>query len=344
MSVVILYSKSRPHPIVNQLVALFPDAIHADPLEPPVKANLIIHVETPVYVWTSSTARHVFVRNPATYTKEWDAYMPLFDQVIGPDAVTSMEIGGEPPVVQPPTDLPPISIVTLMHNRPEFFDLACHNLMITDYPKTKIEWIIVDDSDVESEQVKKVAAATTLKIVYLHIPKTPVAAKRNMGVAKATADIILMMDDDDHYPKDSIAKRVAWLAREMPTGKKQSQIIYCPVIAMYDLTRYISAMNIPELELAPAERVSEATLAFTREAWVAQQFPDENMAEGFGFLDGREDISVEIPPKDVIVSFIHKGNSSSRRIPKEQEPNGCHYGFADEYFRYVHKVGGGMED
>jgi hypothetical protein len=173
-----------------------------------------------------------------------------------------------------------------------------------------------------------------------------IGAKRNAAVTAAAddVDVFVCMDDDDHYPKDSIAKRVSWLSRELPKDKKQAQIVYCSVIAMYDLKRYISAMNVPELELGPAERVSEATLAFTREAWTTKPFPDESVAEGFGFLEDREALSVEIPPRDVIVSFIHLGNSTSRRMPKEQEPNGCHYGFPDEYFRYVHKVGGGMED
>ena len=108
---------------------------------------------------------------------------------------------------------------------------------------------------------------------------------------------------------------------------------------MYDLTRYISAMNVPELDIGPAERVSEATLIFTRDAWVARPFPDSNMAEGLEFVEGREEISVEMPPAGIIVSFIHTKNTSSRRIPKEEEPNGCHYGFSDEYFQYIHTTG-----
>jgi Glycosyl transferase family 2 len=336
MSVVILCSKSRPHPIVDQLLTLFPDAVRADPLEPPVKANLIIHVETPVYVWTSSTSRNVFVRNLATYTKEWDAYMPLFDQVIEHDAVSSMEIGGEPPVVQPPTDLPPISIVTLMHNRPEFFDLACHNLMITDYPKTNIEWIIVDDSDVESEQVKKVAAATTLKIVYLYLPKTPVAAKRNMGVAKATAEIILMMDDDDHYPETSIRRRVGWLGHP-----RKPQAAAATTIACYDLVRGISAVNTPPLTLSLGKRVSEATLTFYKSWWSARPFPESvQIGEAEGFIAGRELDVMEIPPQQIIVAFSHGKNLSGRRVPGGDITPGCFWGFPKEFLVFIHGLAG----
>jgi hypothetical protein len=49
-------------------------------------------------------------------------------------------------------DCPPISVVTLTYNRRKFLDLAFHTLLITDYPKDKIEWIIVEDSDAVEEQ------------------------------------------------------------------------------------------------------------------------------------------------------------------------------------------------
>ena len=335
-------------------------------------ADINIHVESPLRLAIPWARFNVFVTDIDFVSWAWTK--TEMDLVISKASVTERAMAIKnfrrlfqvavqkqhlPMLPIPPpagTPKPKVAVITLTRNRKLWWPNMVMNVMKQTWPVSRLEWVIVDDGDdgerIGSDVEEFMEKSPGIVVRYVEIPpvegeeRRTIGAKRNAGVEAAgdDVDVFVCMDDDDHYPKDSIAKRVAWLAREMPTGKKQSQIIYCPVIAMYDLTRYISAMNIPELELAPAERVSEATLAFTREAWVAQQFPDENMAEGFGFLDGREDISVEIPPKDVIVSFIHKGNSSSRRIPKEQEPNGCHYGFADEYFRYVHKVGGGMED
>jgi len=246
---------------------------------------------------------------------------------------------------------PKVAILTLTKNRKDWWPNMVANVMRQSWHMSRLEWVIVDDGDegqrigTEVEEFMEKSPGIVVRYVEMTSQKS-IGAKRNAAVEAASedAEIFVCMDDDDHYPKDSVAKRVAWFKRELPAGKAQSQIVYCSVIAMYDLTRYISAMNVPELELGAAERVSEATLAFTREAWTTKPFPDVNMAEGFGFLEDREAISVEIPTKDVIVSFIHRGNSSSRRMPKDQEPNGCHYGFPDEYFRYVHKIGGGMED
>jgi len=41
----------------------------------------------------------------------------------------------------------------------------------------------------------------------------------------------------------------------------------------------------------------------------------------------------------VIVSLIHKKNTSSRKAPPMAEPNGCHYGFSDELFTLVTEIG-----
>lgn len=261
----------------------------------------------------------------------------------------------------PPSDaeLPKVGIITVTRNRPEWWVNMLQNVVKQDWPVTNMEWIIVDDGDagqrlgtVVDEFMEK---SPGIMIRYVESLKTmTIGAKRNAAVEAASEDVsvFVCMDDDDHYPRDSIKNRLAWLNRALPVrkGKEgkgvkdpvQSQIGYCSMLPMYDLTRYISAMNVPDMEIGPAERVSEATLVFTRAAWVARPFPDTNMAEGIEFVEGREELSVEMPSKDVIVSFIHTKNSSSRRIPKEEEPNGCHYGFTDEFFKYLHQIGGGQ--
>jgi hypothetical protein len=162
-----------------------------------------------------------------------------------------------------------------------------------------------------------------------------IGAKRNAGVRAASPDVSLfmMMDDDDHYPSSSVASRASWLS--VPGVN----IAYCSVIYMYDIPRYISAINVPPMKDSPASRVSEATLTFNRAAFERRQFSDVSMAEGEEFMMGRWTESIEIPPHGIIVSFIHKGNTSSRRMPQNQEPTGSYYGFSDDYFRWLFSVG-----
>jgi hypothetical protein len=236
------------------------------------------------------------------------------------------------------TQPPKVAVITVTRNRAAWWPNMVQNIVTQAWPISHLEWIIVDDGDegqrLESRVEKLCEERPALTIRYVGMnPGQTIGAKRNAGVAAAGADVsvFMMMDDDDHYPSSSVASRASWLT--VPGVK----VAYCSTIYMYDIPRYISAINTPPMKDSPAARVSEATLAFTRAGF--RPFPDVSMAEGEGFMVGRWGESVEIPPAGVIVSFIHTGNTSSRRIPKEQEPNGSHYGFSDDYFRWLFSVG-----
>jgi hypothetical protein len=80
-------------------------------------------------------------------------------------------------------------------------------------------------------------------------------------------------------------------------------------------------------------------LAFKRSFFESGKFPASvNIAEGEGFIVGREAKTAEISPRGVIVSFLHGGNATSRRVPESTEANGCHYGFSDEFFTYISEL------
>ena len=241
-------------------------------------------------------------------------------------------------------DCPPISVVTLLYNRKAFFDLACHNVMITDYPKNKIEWIIVDDSDDPMEQasdrVMAVAAKSDpVRIVYVPLAKkTPVSEKRNIGVRKATAEIVLMMDDDDHYPETSFRRRVAWLTQH-PWKPRAAA---ATTIACYDLKKGTSSVNVPPLDIPLGQRISEATLTFWRSWWEERPFSSDTVVgEAEDFLSGREGDLLELPAQQTIVAFSHGRNVSSRRVPSDPDAApSCFWGFPKEFLIFIHKLAG----
>ena len=47
-------------------------------------------------------------------------------------------------------ELPNISLVTILHENKEYYPLLQHNWDNIDYPKDKLEWIIVDDSKTDN--------------------------------------------------------------------------------------------------------------------------------------------------------------------------------------------------
>lgn len=338
--VILLFSKSAPPACLAQLDALFPGAKHMDYLEAPLPADLIVHIETPIYGWMPWASANIFLMNPATYTTEWDAYLPRFTNIFKLDELphqftVQRTERPAPPILK---EYPPISVVTLLHNRPKFFNLACYNLMTADYPLSKIEWIIVDDSSPDAscaDDIRATAAkSNTLKIIYIEMPTASVAAKRNMGVKRASNELIAMMDDDDHYPASSLAKRVVWFSH--PSAPKAT---VATTIACYDLLKGISAVNVPPFTLSLGKRISEATLTFKKSWWLERPFSNVHVGEGEDFLKDRELDVLEIPPQQVIVAFSHGANVSSRRLPPEAKP-GCFWGFPKEFLVFIHGLVG----
>lgn len=284
------------------------------------------------------------VRRKAAAKKRYQSFLETMKRIVAEAyAAKGLKPLTLPPILQK-DDCPPISIITLTYNRRKFFDLACHNILASDYPKSKIEWIIVEDSDdpmeAASDIITSVAnASDAINIVYIPLAKkTSVASKRNIGVKKATADIILMMDDDDHYPETSFRRRVAWLTKH-PWKPKA---VAATTIACYDLIKGISAVNVPPTNLSLGQRISEATLTFYKSWWAERGFPIAvQVGEGEEFVAGRESDVLEIPPQQAIVAFSHGKNVSSRRIPSGAEVKpGCFWNFPKEFLVFVHGLAG----
>jgi len=246
-------------------------------------------------------------------------------------------------------ELPPISIITLLYNRKGFLDLAFKNILASDYPKEKIEWVIVDDSDDPEQQcsdkiirfgrengpsIVKPEGAGPMSVTYIPLAKRTIGRKRNVGIHRAEHPIILFMDDDDHYPVSSFRRRVSALL----THPWKPAAAVCTTIACYDLIRGVSAVNTPPWSLGLSKRISEATLTFYKSFWEAKNFPNVNIAEGEGFLEGREHEVLELPPQQIIVAMSHNKNITSRRFP--DGPPSCFWGFSKEFLIFLHKLAG----
>lgn len=261
---------------------------------------------------------------PAALTAAWKHLPPILDE----------------------TDCPSISIITPTYNRRKLIEIAFHNLILSDYPKDKIEWVVVDDSDAPDLSISdKIATfakrAPVANVMYIPLPrKSSIGYKRNVGIERSSHDIILFMDDDDHYPATSFRRRVAWLTRH----PWKASAVGCTTIACYDLLHGVSAVNTPPWELSTAERVSEATLTFYKSFWAQGKFSHTNIAEGERFLHGRETEFLEIPPQQILVAFRHQGNVSSRCIPPAAAAagagKGCFWGFPKEYIVWIHSLVG----
>jgi hypothetical protein len=228
-------------------------------------------------------------------------------------------------------DLPSVSVITITKDRRAFIPLAKYCILAQAYPEDKIEWVSVDDGN---DQIKDlVSDLPNVKYVLCDESKRwTVGAKRNLGVESATHDILVMLDDDDVYPNHSVLSRVAHML-----AAPSRECIFCTTIPCFDIHQKKSFVNVPPNTLSMAERVSEATLCFTRDFWRHTKFPEIQVAEAGAFIRGREHMCREMSPQEVIVSLVHNKNTSSRKAPAG-ESNGCHFGFSDALYTLVMEI------
>lgn len=226
-----------------------------------------------------------------------------------------------------------VSIVTLTRGL-SWWPNMVQNILSQSWPLKDIEWLIVDDTKQLAIQVAQLQKDQPDLTVRYFESNASVGMKRNAGVAAASHPLILFMDDDDHYPSSSIEKRVKALVE---SGRS---CVYCATLPIYDIQHYMSSLLGPSVKKLPHLRASEASLCFTKDFWRPHPFSDTNEGEGQDFLKGRELETVEISPNGILVAFLHKGNPNARfgsNEPPQGEPNGCHYGFSEKYFTYLHQ-------
>ena len=228
-------------------------------------------------------------------------------------------------------ELPDVSIVCITRDRREFMAILKYCYMIQSYPEEKLELVIVDDGEDNIEDT--LIGVPNVKYVRLTEPAT-IGQKRNIGVENAMYDYIVFMDDDDIYGNNSVLQRIIMLMKQPSRG-----CVFSTTIPCYDIENYTSFINMPPVKLPLSQRVSEASMAFTREFWNQRKFTDIQVSEGDAFISGREQMCREISPREVLISLLHSKNTSSRRIPKDIEPNGCHYGLNDNLFKVISEIG-----
>jgi len=205
-------------------------------------------------------------------------------------------------------DLPYVSIITPTYNRTKMFYMAMRNFENFKYPPEKLEWIIIDDTPLEYEQLDDILPVDK-RIKYFKLEglnyKTTVAYKRNIGVEKASHDIIIHMDDDDYYPPESILARVKTLIKYKNDGIK---CVGCSLIGTYDLITGKSSMSSD----GPIS-LSEASMAYYKNFWEKKHFDNTcDKGEHKNFISERLNEIIDIPYSFVIIGINHANNYTGK--------------------------------
>ena len=112
-----------------------------------------------------------------------------------------------------PTDYPFVSIITPTYNRRHLLPILEKCIHQQTYPRCRMEWIIVDDSqDGQPAFQPRRELGLVTKYVVLD-EKIALGAKRNYTLAQAKGEICVYMDDDDFYPPTRVQLAVETFQR-----------------------------------------------------------------------------------------------------------------------------------
>ena len=199
---------------------------------------------------------------------------------------------------------PRVSICTPTFNRRPFFKGLIDSINAQNYPKDKIEWIIVDDgTDKVEDLVKDIPF-----VKYFYTEKMSLGKKRNFMhdqcSFKNDNDIVIYFDDDDYYPKERISHAVEKLtgSNALCAGSSEIYIWFNTLNKMYRFGPY------------GPNHGTAGTFAFKRELLKQTSYEnDALLAEEKHFLKNYTIPFVQLDPLKTILVISHEQNTFDKR-------------------------------
>jgi len=204
---------------------------------------------------------------------------------------------------------PFVSICTPTFNRRPFIPIIIKCFENQDYPKDRMEWIIVDDG---SDKIEDLVAHLPLVKYLKYDQKMTIGKKRNITNDAAKGDIIVYMDDDDYYPPDRVSHAV-------------SKLTSCKALCAGSSLMYLHFKHINKLySFGPygPNHATAATFAFKRELLKQTRFDETSaVAEERKFLKDYTIPFVQLDSTKTILVFSHNQNSFDKKELLKQMPN-----------------------
>ena len=199
-------------------------------------------------------------------------------------------------------NLPFVSVCTPTFNRRPFIPYAIKCFESQDYPREKMEWIIIDDgSDPIEDLVKDVSNV----LYFKYDKKMSLGKKRNIMHMKSKGDIIVYMDDDDYYPPQRVSHAVETLQKNpkaLCSGSSEIYIWFKHIQKMYQFGPY------------GPNHATAGTFAFRRQLILESAYNDEAaLAEEKEFLKNYTIPFVQLDPLKTILVFSHEQNTFDKR-------------------------------
>ena len=199
---------------------------------------------------------------------------------------------------------PLVSICTPTFNRRPFIPIMLDCFRNQDYPKDRMEWIIVDDGTDPIRDLIDVANIPQIK--YVHSPKRMnLGEKRNYMHTLTKGSIIVYMDDDDYYPPERVSHAV-------DTLMKNPQALCAGSSELYVYFKHIQKM----VQCGPygPNHATAGTFAFRSTLLKETRYVDTAaLAEERAFLKDYTVPFVQLDPLKTILVFSHIHNTFDKK-------------------------------
>ena len=197
---------------------------------------------------------------------------------------------------------PFVSICTPTFNRRPFIPFMLKCFEQQDYPKDRMEWIIVDDG---TDKIGDLVAHIPQVKYFPLDKKILLGQKRNFMHEKTRGDILVYMDDDDYYPPERVSHAVEMLEKTpgaLCAGSSEIYIYFKHIQKMYQFGPY------------GPNHSTAGTFAFKRELLKMTRYEDgAALAEEKHFLKNYTIPFVQLDPIKTILVFSHEHNTFDKR-------------------------------
>lgn len=198
--------------------------------------------------------------------------------------------------------LPFVSICTPTFNRRPFIPYMIKCFEHQDYPKDRIEWIIIDDG---TDKIGDLVQHIPQVKYFAYNEKMVLGKKRNLMHDKTCGDIIVYMDDDDYYPPERISHAVNMLVKNpsaLCAGSSEIYIYFKHVQKMYQFGPYKQTHS------------TAGTFAFKKKLLSLTRYEETAaLAEEKHFLKDYTIPFVQLDPLKTILVFSHAHNTFDKR-------------------------------
>ena len=197
---------------------------------------------------------------------------------------------------------PFVSVCTPTYNRRKFIPYLIKSFLNQTYPKSLIEWIVVDDGeDCVRDLFENVECVKYFRLEE----KMKLGKKRNFMHSKCKGDIIVYMDDDDYYPPERINCAVNKLRSKpqaLATGSSRIFIYFKHIDKIYEFGPY-----------GPTHATA-GTFAFKKELLKHTSYDDNaECAEEKHFLKNYTIPLIQCDSNKTILVFSHDENTFDKK-------------------------------